>query len=99
MIARLAGVGLGLLAFSVTVVAGLAVGNPVDVILSRSIFALFLFCLVGILLGAAAEAVVAEREKDRAAQIRKRYRQDAASPAAEGADGEAPGQEAPSIGT
>ena len=73
MVARYVGAGLGLLAFTVTVVAGLLVRNPVTVTLSRSILALFTFCLIGFVLGTAAQMVVAEREKKRESEIRKRY--------------------------
>ena len=51
MVARFAGASLGLLAFATTAVAGLYVGNPPTVTLSRSILALFAFCLIGLLLG------------------------------------------------
>jgi hypothetical protein len=73
MVARYAGAGLGLLAFTVTVVAGLAVHNPVTVTLSRSILALFVFCLIGLVLGTAAQMVVAEHGKRRESEITERY--------------------------
>ena len=73
MVARFAGAGLGLFAFAVTVVAGLLVRNPVSVTLSRSILALFMFCLIGFILGTAAQLVVAEHAKKRESDIRKRY--------------------------
>ena len=73
MVARYAGAGLGLLAFTVTVLAGLFVHNPVTVTLSRGILALFVFCLIGFVLGTAAQMVVAEREKKRDSEIRERY--------------------------
>ena len=76
MVARFTGVSLGLLAFAITVTAGLLVRNPVEVILSRSIFALFVFCIIGLLLGGAAQMVIAEHDKDRESEILKRYRED-----------------------
>jgi hypothetical protein len=76
MVARFTGISLGLLAFAITVTAGLLVRNPVEVILSRSIFALFVFCLIGLLLGGAAQMVIAEYDKDRESEILKRYRED-----------------------
>ena len=88
MIARFAGASLGLLAFTVTAVAGLYVKNPVSVTLSRSILALFVFCSIGVILGAAAQRVVADHHATRQAEIKKRYRgqadggDDSASPPA-----------------
>ena len=76
MVPRFAGASLGLLAFSITIAAGLCVRNPVEVILSRSIIALFAFCLIGFLLGGAAQMVIAEYDKDRESEIHKRYRED-----------------------
>ena len=73
MVARYAGAGLGLLAFTITVIAGLLVQNPLTVTLSRSILALFTFCIIGLVLGTAAQMVVAEHEKQRESEIRKRY--------------------------
>ncbi len=76
MIARLVGAGLGLLAFSITVLAGVYAQNPVTTTLSRSIFALFIFFLLGLALGTAAEVVVNEHEHSREAEILKRYREE-----------------------
>ncbi len=74
MIARFAGASLGLLAFTVTAVAGLYVKNPVSVTLSRSILALFVFCSIGVVLGAAAQKIVSEHHAKRKAEIKKQYR-------------------------
>lgn len=94
MVARFTSAGLGLLAFAVTTIAGLAVQNPVTVTLSRSILALFLFCLLGFAVGAAAQAVVRDHERRRAFETRARYPEGDRSPAgvtqeasAAGADG------------
>jgi len=76
MVARLTGAALGLLAFTVTVISGMVVENPVTVTLSRSILALFIFCLLGMALGAAAQAVVAEHESRRVEEIKERYREE-----------------------
>ena len=65
MIARFAGAILGLLAFTITAVAGVWVQNPVTVTLSRSILALVAFCVIGVVLGTAAQVVVREHEKQR----------------------------------
>ncbi|MGI0149375.1 MAG: hypothetical protein ACREDF_07585 [Thermoplasmata archaeon] len=71
MIARYTGASLGLLAFAVTSVAGLVTGNPVTVTLSRSLFALFVFCLIGLVLGGAAQLVVTEYERNRESALRR----------------------------
>ncbi len=76
MVARFTGASLGLFAFAVTTVAGLFVRNPVEVVLSRGILALFVFCFIGFLLGHAAQLVVTENQKDRATEILQRFRQD-----------------------
>lgn len=78
MVARFAGASLGLLAFAITTVAGLFVGNPPTVILSRSILALFTFCIIGLLLGRAAQAVVAEYERSRRADVERGNRAESA---------------------
>ena len=74
MVARYAGASLGLLAFTIVVSAGLLAQNPVSVTLSRAIFALFTFCLLGLALGTAAQYVVAEHQQQREAEIRDRFK-------------------------
>ena len=69
MVARLAGAGLGLFAFAVASIVGLLVRNPIDVVLSRSILALVVFCGLGLLLGGVAELVLAERRQQRESEI------------------------------
>lgn len=76
MIARYAGASLGLLAFATAVFAGLYVGNPLTVTLSRGILALFVFCLIGIGLGGIAQYVLSEHERDRRAEIRRKYQEE-----------------------
>lgn len=73
MISRYAGSILGLFAFTVTVFAGLIVGNPVLITLQRSVFALLVFCVLGLVLGWAAQLVVREYARSREAEIAKRY--------------------------
>lgn len=75
MVARFVGASLGLLAFTITIIAGLLVHNPVTVILSRSILALFVFCIIGLVLGGAAQLVIREHERTRESEILKRYRE------------------------
>jgi hypothetical protein len=77
MVVRLTGSALGLFAFAVTMVAGLWVGNPVPVTLSRSIFALFLFFIIGIALGGAAQAVLNEHQAQRERALRERIEETA----------------------
>jgi len=81
MAARFAGAALGLFAFSVSVTAGLYVRNPFNVVLSRSILALFGFFLIGLVLGGAAQRVVDEYVKTREADIRKQFGRSADAPA------------------
>ena len=76
MVARFTGAGLGLLAFAVTMTAGLLAQVPVEVTLSRSILALFLFCVGGLLLGGAAQRVVDEYKKERESQIHERFHEE-----------------------
>lgn len=65
MTPRAGGAALGLLAFSTAIIAGLWVRNPVSLILSRAIWAMFVFFVIGLLLGWAAQVVVREHIKDR----------------------------------
>ena len=74
MIARYAGATLGLFAFSIVIIAGIFTHNPMTVTLSRSIFALFLFCIIGFVLGGAAQMVINEYHQERETKIRNRYR-------------------------
>ncbi len=76
MVARFSGAGLGLMAFTITTAMGLFAHNPVEVTLSRSIFALFLFCIVGAVLGGVAQRIIAEHQRERQAEISNRYRSD-----------------------
>jgi len=73
MIARYAGPILGLFAFAVTVFAGLIVENPVTITLQRAVFALLVFCMLGLVLGWAAQTVVQEYGRKRRSEIESRY--------------------------
>ena len=73
MVARYAGASLGLLAFTIAVFGGLVTRNPFSVTLSRGILALFVFCLIGLVLGHFAQMVVSEHARKREAEIRARY--------------------------
>ena len=59
MIRRATGV-LALLAFSIVVLGGLARGNSVEFILPRALWAMALFCLLGLVVGWSADRVVRE---------------------------------------
>jgi hypothetical protein len=78
MVARYAGASLGLLAFAVAGIAGLIVRNPVEVVLSRSILALVVFCALGLILGGVTQWVIAEHEHQREQEIRKKCAEQAA---------------------
>jgi len=64
MVARFTGASLGLFAFSITLIAGLVVQNPFTVTLSRGLIALFTFCLLGLVIGTAADKVLSEHERN-----------------------------------
>ena len=65
MVSRYTGACLGLLAFAIATVAGLSVNNPPMLILSRAVSALALFCVIGLLLGTVAQAVLNEHHRRR----------------------------------
>lgn len=98
MIARFAGAVLGLLAFTITVFAGLYVHNPVSVTLSRSILALITFCVIGLVLGGAAQLVVAEHENERESEIRERFREEPSGAEEAGQENKSTEDDAASIG-
>jgi hypothetical protein len=60
MIARFAGASLGLLAFGVATLMGLVAGNPTQVVLSRALWSLVVFCMLGLAIGSIAQAVIDE---------------------------------------
>ena len=51
---------MGLLAFSITILGGVVSGSSVEFILSRALWAMLGFCLLGLAVGWAAERVVRE---------------------------------------
>ena len=65
MVIRYLGACLGLLAFAIVVIAGIAIGNPPMLTLSRAVWALAVFCLLGLLVGACAQAIVNEHNRQR----------------------------------
>jgi len=84
MVARLSAAGLGLFAFAVAVTGGLVAQNPFSVVLSRGILALFVFCLIGLVLGGTAQLVLSEHAMRREAEIRGAHQDDDESDRAEG---------------
>jgi len=60
---RLCGASLGLLAFSVAIVQGLLAGNPVEVVVVRAVWALAVFCVLGLVTGWMAFRVLEEHER------------------------------------
>jgi hypothetical protein len=61
MISRYAGSCLGLFAFTVACASGLVAGNQFSTVLSRALLAMFLFFVIGSLLGYSAQKVVNEQ--------------------------------------
>ena len=99
MLSRFTGAALGLLGFTIAVTAGLYAQNSPSVVLSRGIAALFAFCVMGLVLGAAAQAVLSEHERHEEMEIRKRYRGESAGSAGSGEEIGSTGGGSPSIGT
>lgn len=65
MVTRILGSGLALLAFAIATLAGLAVHNPLDVVLSRALLALVVFFAVGAGLGWVIQRIIVEYLSDR----------------------------------
>lgn len=68
MIGRYTAAILGLLAFSVSAVVGVVIQNPAEVTLSRAIWSLFVFCVIGLVVGSAAQYVINDYAKRRLAE-------------------------------
>lgn len=62
MIARYTGAMMGLAAFAVATLAGLAASNPASLVMSRALWALVLFCGIGLSVGWAAQMVIDDYE-------------------------------------
>ncbi len=60
MVARYTGATLSLFAFGLAAVAGLIAGNPPEIVLSRALWALVVFCVLGLVVGSAAQMVLGE---------------------------------------
>ena len=63
---RRAGACLGLLAFCLTIVRGMGAGNPPEVILTRALWAMIIFFLLGLVLGLAGHLAINEHTANRA---------------------------------
>ena len=63
MMTRICGPCLALLAFSVSILRGMTVGNPTDVVLARALWALLVFLIVGSAIGWLSQAVIREDAK------------------------------------
>ncbi len=63
---RRAGACLGLLAFCLTIVRGMGAGNPPEVILTRALWAMIIFFILGMVLGYAGHLAVNEHTVRRA---------------------------------
>lgn len=71
--ARTIGAALGLLAFAVSLIAGLVVQNSIERILARALLASVIFVIIGMLVGGAIDLVLAE-------YVAHRTRESSASP-------------------
>lgn len=65
MVTRILGAGLALLAFAVATIAGIAVHNPLEAVLSRALLAMVVFFAVGVGLGWVIQRVITEYLSDR----------------------------------
>jgi membrane protein YqaA with SNARE-associated domain len=68
MIGRYTAAILGLLAFAVSALTGVVIQNPAEVTLSRAIWALFVFCAIGLVVGGAAQYVINDFARRRLAE-------------------------------
>lgn len=66
MLAKLLAGILGLMAFAVCIFGGLSVGARAEVVIQRGLQAMIVFCLLGWVVGWAAEAVVYDRVRKEA---------------------------------
>ena len=66
---RRAGACLGLLAFCLTIVRGMGAGNPPEVILTRALWAMIIFFILGMVLGYAGHLAVNEHTANRAKKL------------------------------
>ncbi len=75
MLAKLLAGILGLMAFAVCLLGGLSVGARAEVVILRGLKAMIVFCLLGWVVGWAAETVVYERVRKEAQEAEEKSRQ------------------------
>jgi hypothetical protein len=75
MLAKLLAGVLGLMAFAVCILGGLSVGARAEVVIQRGLQAMIVFCLLGWVVGWAAETVVYERVRKEAHEAAEKSRQ------------------------
>ncbi|HOW18383.1 MAG TPA: hypothetical protein PLC79_05045 [Phycisphaerae bacterium] len=90
----MSGACLGLFAFAVTVLAGLAAGNPATAILSRALWAMAAFFLLGCVLGYVALRVIDEHAVRRHRELFGPPRSDDAAGAGDGGSAAKPAEPA-----
>jgi len=84
---RLCGACLGLLGFAITILRGLWAGNPVEVILARSVWAMIVFCGLGLAIGWVAWRILQEHAAWREEQLLSQMASESDTPPdAEGPD-------------
>jgi len=66
---RLCGASLGLFAFAIAIFQGLLAGNPALVVLSRALWALVLFCMIGLIAGWVSYRVLDEHALQRSREM------------------------------
>ena len=80
---RRAGACLGLFAFCITIVRGLAVGNTPESILVKALWAMAVFFALGLVLGSLAQVIVQEHIVRRTREAAAEYEREAAAEPAE----------------
>ena len=76
---RRAGACLGLFAFCITIIRGLAVGNSPESILGKALWAMAVFFALGLVLGALAQMIVQEHIDRRTKEAVAEYEREAAA--------------------
>lgn len=83
MLAKLLAGILGLMAFTVCILGGLSAGARAEVVIQRGLKAMIGFCVLGWVIGWAAEAVVYERVRKEAQEAAAKLEQQQEVPTAE----------------
>ncbi len=77
---RRAGACLGLLAFFLAIVRGMGAGNPPELILTRALWAMIIFFILGMVLGYAGHLAISEHTANRAEKLAVELERARASP-------------------